>query len=128
VLSTTPDLRIAAAMYDVDVFDTPAATVARIHAKGRRAICYIDAGTRESWRRTPGGSQTRSKGGGMAGPASAGSISDSSTSSGRSSRSGSTSVGARASTASISVSRGPGREWALGYVPARPAPGLTGTD
>jgi hypothetical protein len=50
VLSTAPDLRIAVRMYDVDLFDTPAATVRKIHAKGRRAICYIDAGTWERWR------------------------------------------------------------------------------
>src|SRR5687768_3001452 len=37
-------------MYDIDLFDTPASTVAALHARGRRAICYISAGTWEDWR------------------------------------------------------------------------------
>jgi hypothetical protein len=50
VLSRRPDLRIRAGMYDVDLFDTPRRAVRRIHADGRRAICYLDAGTWERWR------------------------------------------------------------------------------
>src|SRR3954467_4662988 len=39
-------------MYDIDVFDTPASTVAALHASkpGRRVTCYISAGSWESWR------------------------------------------------------------------------------
>lgn len=44
------DLRIPAAVYDVDAFDTSARQVARIHALGRRAVCYVDVGTWEKWR------------------------------------------------------------------------------
>jgi hypothetical protein len=50
------------AFYDIDGFENdnnasinpatgqPIGTVARIHAQGRRAICYIDAGSYEDWR------------------------------------------------------------------------------
>jgi hypothetical protein len=37
-------------MYDVDMFDTSASVVASLHKAGRIVICYIDAGTWESWR------------------------------------------------------------------------------
>ena len=35
---------------DMDGFDNSAATVASFHARGQRAICYIDVGTWENWR------------------------------------------------------------------------------
>jgi hypothetical protein len=35
---------------DVDGFDTTAATVAALHARGQHVICYIDVGTAENWR------------------------------------------------------------------------------
>ena len=35
---------------DLDGFDTSAATVAALHMRGQRAICYIDVGTAENWR------------------------------------------------------------------------------
>ena len=44
------DLSIRAAMYDVDLFDTPKATVRALHRRERRAVCYLDAGTWENWR------------------------------------------------------------------------------
>jgi hypothetical protein len=44
------DLSIAADVYDVDGFETSARTVAAIHAKGARAVCYFSAGTWEDWR------------------------------------------------------------------------------
>jgi len=40
----------AVAAYDIDGFDNSAAEVARLHAAGKRVICYIDAGTWEKWR------------------------------------------------------------------------------
>lgn len=49
-LTGTLDLNVNAAMFDVDLFDTPASTVAALHARGRRAICYLSAGTWENWR------------------------------------------------------------------------------
>ena len=44
------DLSFAAQAYDVDLFDTPTDTIARLHQMGRRAICYFSAGTYEDWR------------------------------------------------------------------------------
>ena len=44
------DLTPNVAAFDVDGFDTSAATVAKIHAKGAGAVCYISAGSFESWR------------------------------------------------------------------------------
>jgi len=46
----TLDTNVNAAIYDVDGFDTTAATVARLHGMGRRVVCYIDVGTWENWR------------------------------------------------------------------------------
>ena len=37
-------------MYDIDMFDNQASTVAALHAQGRKVICYISAGSREDWR------------------------------------------------------------------------------
>jgi hypothetical protein len=44
------DLKVPAAIYDVDYQDTTAGQVAAIHARGRRAVCYVDVGTWERWR------------------------------------------------------------------------------
>ncbi len=44
------DLTVPAATYDVDYQDTTARQVAAIHARGRRAVCYVDVGTWERWR------------------------------------------------------------------------------
>jgi hypothetical protein len=41
-------------MYDVDLFDTPASVVADLHAKGRRVVCYLSAGSFEDWRADAG--------------------------------------------------------------------------
>ena len=49
-LTGTIDQTVDAQMFDVDLFDTPAATVASLHAAGRRVVCYLSAGTFESWR------------------------------------------------------------------------------
>lgn len=44
------DTTVPAAVYDVDGFDTPAAVVDRLHAQGRRVVCYLSAGSFEQWR------------------------------------------------------------------------------
>jgi hypothetical protein len=44
------DQTVAADVYDIDLFDNSAAVVASLHAAGRHAVCYIDAGTWENWR------------------------------------------------------------------------------
>jgi hypothetical protein len=38
------------AAYDIDLFDTPAATIASLHAAGRKVVCYFSAGSAENWR------------------------------------------------------------------------------
>jgi len=38
-------------MYDVDLFNTPASVVDRLHADGRVVICYFSAGSSEDWRK-----------------------------------------------------------------------------
>ncbi|MBX3031807.1 MAG: endo alpha-1,4 polygalactosaminidase [Chloroflexi bacterium] len=49
-LSGRIDLTVDATVFDLDAFETPRSTIRKIHASGRRAICYIDAGTWESYR------------------------------------------------------------------------------
>lgn len=49
-LSGTIDLSVRAAVYDLDVDDTPRSLVRALHDRGRRVICYIDVGTWESYR------------------------------------------------------------------------------
>lgn len=39
-----------AAVYILDLFDTPAETVAFLRARGHRVVAYFSAGTREDWR------------------------------------------------------------------------------
>jgi hypothetical protein len=38
------------AVLDLDLFDTPAALIGRLRARGVRTICYLSAGTVEAWR------------------------------------------------------------------------------
>ena len=49
-LSGTLDTSVPADVYDVDLFDTPASTVAALHAAGRHVVCYFSAGSVERWR------------------------------------------------------------------------------
>ncbi|HOU89471.1 MAG TPA: endo alpha-1,4 polygalactosaminidase [Polyangiaceae bacterium] len=37
-------------LYDVDLFDTDAATIAALQAAGQRVVCYFSAGSGEDWR------------------------------------------------------------------------------
>jgi hypothetical protein len=39
-----------AAVWDVDLFDTPASTIQALKAAGKIVICYFSAGTVEDWR------------------------------------------------------------------------------
>ncbi|KAI8933554.1 hypothetical protein NX059_009288 [Plenodomus lindquistii] len=43
---TTPDVDI----FDIDLFDTPAETIQRLHALGKKVICYFSGGSYEDWR------------------------------------------------------------------------------
>ena len=44
------DTSIEAGVYEVDGFEAPAKTVARLHRLGRKVICYLDVGSWESYR------------------------------------------------------------------------------
>jgi len=44
------DTGVPACVFDVDGFETPAATVATLHRSGRIAVCYLDVGSWESYR------------------------------------------------------------------------------
>jgi hypothetical protein len=49
-LSGRVDTNVDAAVYDIDGFENSTAVVAELHHAGRRAICYVDAGSWEAWR------------------------------------------------------------------------------
>ncbi|MCB1955233.1 MAG: endo alpha-1,4 polygalactosaminidase [Rhodocyclaceae bacterium] len=49
-LNGSLDTRVAAAIYDIDLFDVDAAQIASLQAAGRRVICYFSAGSYEGWR------------------------------------------------------------------------------
>jgi len=49
-LTTPVDLSVAADMFDIDLFDNGADVVSALHAGGRRAVCYLSAGTYEPGR------------------------------------------------------------------------------
>lgn len=44
------DTSVRARVYEVDGFETPARTVARLHRLGRKVICYLDVGSWERYR------------------------------------------------------------------------------
>ena len=49
-LSGDVDTSVDAAVFDIDGEDNTAATVAALHAKGAKVICYFSAGSWEDWR------------------------------------------------------------------------------
>jgi hypothetical protein len=49
-LTGTLDTSVDVQMYDIDLFDSSAATIAALRAKGRVVICYLSAGSLEDWR------------------------------------------------------------------------------
>lgn len=50
ILGAALDLSANASVYDVDAFETSAASVASLHAMNRHAVCYINVGAYENWR------------------------------------------------------------------------------
>jgi len=44
------DTSVKAPVYEVDSFDVPKSTIAELHRKGRKVICYLDIGAWESYR------------------------------------------------------------------------------
>lgn len=49
-LKGTVDTRYDVVMYDIDLADTPQATINALKAQGRRVVCYFSAGSSEDWR------------------------------------------------------------------------------
>ena len=49
-LTGTIDVEVDAQVFDVDLFDTDAATVDELHRRGRHVVCYLSAGSFEDWR------------------------------------------------------------------------------
>lgn len=49
-LRGTIDVSVNAEVFDIDLFDAPAQVVNALHAKGRKVICYMSAGSFEDWR------------------------------------------------------------------------------
>lgn len=49
-LSGALDTSLDVQMYDIDLFDTDAGTIADLRADGRVVICYFSAGSHEDWR------------------------------------------------------------------------------
>ena len=45
-----PAQAVPVQMYDIDLFDNTAATVASLHAQGRKVVCYVNVGAWENWR------------------------------------------------------------------------------
>jgi hypothetical protein len=37
-------------VWDIDLFDTPAATIAGLKAQGKKVVCYFSAGSADTWR------------------------------------------------------------------------------
>lgn len=57
----------AVAVYDIDLFDTPVATIQALQAAGKKVVCYFSAGSYEDWRSDRFSFQPADKGNAMAG-------------------------------------------------------------
>jgi endo-alpha-1,4-polygalactosaminidase (GH114 family) len=44
------DFSVEAEVFDLDLFETTAAQIADLHARGAKAVCYLNAGAWEDWR------------------------------------------------------------------------------
>ena len=49
-LTTPIDVSVEVPVFDIDLFDNPKSVIDGLHAKGRKVICYMDAGAWESYR------------------------------------------------------------------------------
>ena len=49
-LTTPVDTTVDVRTYDIDLFDNDASLVGTLHSQGKKAICYLDAGTWENCR------------------------------------------------------------------------------
>lgn len=55
------------ALYDIDLFDSPATLIDDLHLAGRRVICYFSAGSYEDWRPDQGSFLPADRGNDLAG-------------------------------------------------------------
>jgi hypothetical protein len=49
-LQTPHDFSYDVQVYDIDLFDSDASLIAKLHAQGRKVICYVNLGAWENWR------------------------------------------------------------------------------
>lgn len=49
-LTNAVDYSVDAEVFDIEMFENDASVVAALHARGRRVVCYISAGSWEDWR------------------------------------------------------------------------------
>ncbi|WP_437669318.1 endo alpha-1,4 polygalactosaminidase [Sorangium sp. So ce131] len=49
-LTGTIDTSLDVAMYDIDLFDAPQATIDALHTAGKKVVCYFSGGSYEEWR------------------------------------------------------------------------------
>jgi hypothetical protein len=49
-LTGTINTTYPAMVYDIDLFDTPQATINALKTQGKRVVCYFSAGSSENWR------------------------------------------------------------------------------
>lgn len=61
------DVSVDAEVFDVDLFETPAATIRTLHDRGRKVICYLSAGSWEPYRPDAGDFPASVKGGAVEG-------------------------------------------------------------
>lgn len=66
-LTGTIDLTVAAAVFDIDLFESKQTDIDALHGQGKRVICYFSAGTYENWRPDASAFPASALGSGVAG-------------------------------------------------------------
>ena len=66
-LQGTVNIAYNAAVYDVDMYDTPQATINAMKSQGKRVVCYFSAGSSENWRADFSQFQASDMGNGLSG-------------------------------------------------------------
>lgn len=66
-LKGTVNTSYAVAIYDIDLFDTPVATIQALKTSGKKVICYFSAGSSEDWRSDFSNFQASDMGNGLIG-------------------------------------------------------------
>lgn len=66
-LQGTANINYNAAVFDVDMYDTPQATINLLKSQGKRVVCYFSAGSSENWRADFSQFQASDMGNGLSG-------------------------------------------------------------